>query len=400
MPTGWLVTVSYNGWDRYVKTARVYDSDPGPPTCVDTKVPADAGTEPVFWRRIGPSPPGASYDEYVCYWTQFSAVGDLPPEQGWFHGMPWLTSRPGEVRDTYLKLDTIDYGELLERHAPVLAFDWDENFYPQDPGAFAEFAEIPPTGYEASNEWVNGLYDAGGQMLAAAGSSGSPPFPSPLTLGALGSTYTFGGGSVNANVGDYLDARGSSEPEYVADALSQRGQGYEDVVYGRIVHDPVDGRLWLQYWVFYYFNSFGFLGVGVHEGDWEMVQVALSPAGVPQEMTFGAHNHGFKVGWSGALKGGLDGQQPIVHVAARSHASYPYSGESALPEFGLASDQHWGDGVWMAPPMQEITSDTRWTGWPGRWGASLSGLAPSPPNPSQQGKWDAPSAFHAAATQW
>ena len=86
--------------------------------------------------------------------------------------------------------------------------------------------------------------------------------------------------------GDYLEECGAS---YAADARAMRARkGYADIVYGHARHDG-DGRLWLQYWFFYYYNDKGLLDIGQHEGDWEMVQLRLGEDGQPDAATYGQH---------------------------------------------------------------------------------------------------------------
>ena len=92
---------------------------------------------------------------------------------------------------------------------------------------------------------------------------------------------------------------------------------------GHVARDA-DGRAWLQYWFFYYFNNKAFLGFGLHEGDWEMVQVGLDPRGRPTAMTFAQHDHGERCAWKQAEI--QDGTRPVVYVARGSQASYPRAG--------------------------------------------------------------------------
>lgn len=183
--------------------------------------------------------------------------------------------------------------------------------------------------------------------------------------------------------------------------MTQYTTGYDDMIYGRVVHDPDDGQLWLQYWFFYYFNSFDVLGVGHHEGDWEMVQVGLNGSFAAQEMTYAAHNGAYRLNWADVVKDGVGSTRPVVYVAARSHASYPEPGETGVV-WTLATDHHQGDGLEKASmPIEEIDSGIKWTHWPGRWGSSLDGSTPSPKTPIEQGdKWFNPSAFHDAADEW
>ena len=49
-------------------------------------------------------------------------------------------------------------------------------------------------------------------------------------------------------------------------------------MYGHAVSDG-DDDLWLQYWFFYFYNDYNLIGkflqAGLHEGDWEMIQIRL-----------------------------------------------------------------------------------------------------------------------------
>lgn len=171
MPTGWLVSRAPSvSWDIMHGS---YPSDQAIPSgaCGTSSGgnPLALGAGPVFWRFR----PGSedTISEYACRWSQFAAHGQTV-DDGWYYAQPWLAERTGAPRDMYLKLDTIDYDDLLEARAPVLAFDADENFYPQEVGAITDFADPPPGGYDLSSEYVNVLYDEDGEELAAAGSPG------------------------------------------------------------------------------------------------------------------------------------------------------------------------------------------------------------------------------------
>lgn len=42
------------------------------------------------------------------------------------------------------------------------------------------------------------------------------------------------------------------------------------------MRDPDSGQLWLQYWLWYIYNDYHLaFNAGLHEGDWEMVQVGM-----------------------------------------------------------------------------------------------------------------------------
>jgi hypothetical protein len=130
---------------------------------------------------------------------------------------------------------------------------------------------------------------------------------------------------------DYLNAHGGT---YVEDAARlQARPGYGDVVYGRYVEGQ-DDRVWLQYWLFYYFNDKSLAGIGLHEGDWEMVQVAIDH-GMPSAATYAQHDGAEKRDdWEQVRKAeGSDGASPLTYVALGSHASYFDPGEYRIRVF-------------------------------------------------------------------
>ena len=66
-------------------------------------------------------------------------------------------------------------------------------------------------------------------------------------------------------------------------------------VYGRAVE--ADGRLWLQYWLWYFYNDYSLaLGAGLHEGDWEMVQFRMN-GDQPDIAVYAQHSHAEKRRW-------------------------------------------------------------------------------------------------------
>ncbi len=273
---------------------------------------------------------------------------------------------------------------------PTWRFEDTENFYPQKLEAFTDNGYLNGSSvYEPTNEFVNRLVDRDeDEMLAAAGSPETGSLPPRLGANRLGANYAFGEHAASTE-DHYIDARGSDDTTYSADSSYQAGHGNGGVVYARPIRDPDDGALWLQYWTFYYYNGYSFLGIGTHEGDWEMIQVRLNGALEPNAVTFANHNGAYGCDWSDVE---ID-PGPVVYVGEGSHASYPHLGQTVLVH-GLGGwDQHSGDGAALSDyPMELLTGP--WTGWRGRWGASI-GQTGSPLNPSQQGdKWGHPSQFH------
>lgn len=145
-----------------------------------------------------------------------------------------------------------------------------------------------------------------------------PPEPYPANPGHPRSPRT-------AGETDFIDAQG----DHKTAADSFRNGPLENWTHGRVVHDS-DGRLWLQYWFFYYYNDQDILGIGDHEGNWEGVQYRLKPDLTgPDEATYSQHTdaEAERCPWSlvrkeSVVEGGVTREAPLVYVAALSQASY------------------------------------------------------------------------------
>ena len=103
--------------------------------------------------------------------------------------------------------------------------------------------------------------------------------------------------------------------------------GFADQIHGHALPAD-DGGWWLQYWFFYLFNNKAFLGFGLHEGDWEMVQLRLAADGRPRAMAFAQHQHGQRCDWGTVEK---LGERPVVYVARGSQASFATAGRHEAP---------------------------------------------------------------------
>ena len=263
--------------------------------------------------------------------------------------------------------------ELLARHTPVLKYDSQESYFADSP---AEWTDNPG----------NRLTRADGTLLATAGDG--------LSLAALGPTYGDGEAAAPDDViGD--PARAYREQ---ARALHQ-APGYANHVYGHAVADGA-GDEWLQYWFFYFYNDYNLVGnvlkAGLHEGDWETVQIRLRRE-VPDRAVFAQHDGAQARGWSQVdLVPGT--QRPIVYVARGSHASYF--------EPGTHWTGHWFDYADGKRRSPELTLDVvaeeeaafSWVRWPGSWGdTSKTGKNPldsdSPHGPAQHAQWSDPLAL-------
>ena len=63
------------------------------------------------------------------------------------------------------------------------------------------------------------------------------------------------------------------------------------------------GTLWLQYWFFYFYNDYNLaLGIGLHEGDWEMIQLRIHD-GAPDLAVYAQHRQAEKRPWAQVTQG-------------------------------------------------------------------------------------------------
>jgi hypothetical protein len=292
----------------------------------------------------------------------------------------------------HLRLDTINYDQLILRYRPVLRFDAQGNYWNASAATFAQHREnklmTDPTG---EDPWL--LFEHSGEGDLGWGLE---------TLVLDGDEYGNGaeypdGSPARASESDYIDANGDHKA--AADAF--RFGPYDNIAYSRTVHDA-SGRLWLQYWFFYYFNEQNVLGVGDHEGDWEMVQFRVNETGTADAATYAQHNDTEAEAclWSQVEKVPLNDpivgprEAPVVYVAARSQASYFIPGLHQRPTLFRPDDQANGNGEVRHPALEPIgDAFPIWPRWPGRWG---SGESPASPG-NQQKRWSTPNLFHSDA---
>ena len=276
--------------------------------------------------------------------------------------------------------------DLLERYRPVLQYDSQELYAATAVEAFVG----SPFGSGPSSPYGTTLRRTDRTEISS--TTQSPP----LTLAWLGTRAYPNGATVNE--GDFLDPFNLA---YAADARDGY-QRYGDKIYARFVPARNDGRHWLQYWFFYYYNSKQFAGLGVHEGDWEMVQFGIAQdAKAPDVATYSQHRDGEPLEWSD-LEIDLDTGAPLVFVALGSHASYAKDGDHDAP---IVDDRCDAGGKRVRPSINIIdTSAPSWVNWPGRWGSSPKKEPisfDSPVSPACQGnKWTDPDKFHKSAEKY
>ena len=379
MPTGWLVP---DPAERWIATGTFRDPQvPGPTDDASNCGTNHAahGAKLVYWR---PHPTSIGYSQYVCMWPQYEPL-DQRVNDGWYYGIPWKNDGSGAPRDTYIKLETIDYDALIARHAPVILYDSAEEFRVLSPGAMTDFYDETSLLQDDSNA----LLDSATFGIADQRHVGQPPgYLSRLSLDFLSATYadpveTNGRReATDAEAADHVRARGDASDDLYdddSDAMFGRDQ-YANRVYVRVAHGA-DSRVWVQYWLFYYFNSL----VPVHEGDWELVQVGLNEVThAPERAVYAQHGGGEWCPWTSVQK---VGDQPVVYVARHSHASYF---EPVLEGGTDVADGQGGPAPVLRTEEIRATSPS-WVSWPGKWGDSDT----SPAGPGHGGntdRWDYP----------
>jgi hypothetical protein len=140
-------------------------------------------------------------------------------------------------------------------------------------------------------------------------------------------------------------------------------------VYARVTRDA--GSTIVQFWFFYAYND---APLNDHQGDWEMIQIALDNDETPVSAEYSQHLKGQSAVWSDVEK--VNTTHPVIYVARGSHANYfrPYQGK-----LGLESDDVGADGVALPPSdlttvmLGEIAHGNHpasqdWLEFGGRWG--------------------------------
>jgi hypothetical protein len=164
-----------------------------------------------------------------------------------------------------------------------------------------------------------------------------------------------------------------------------------DRIFGRVARDH-DHRTWLQYWFWYLYNDAGLGGrFGLHEGDWECMQLRLGPDG-PDLAVYAQHDYAESRPWADVERAG---GAPIVYPARGTHASYFVRGVHQTQYWWDAAD---GEGIEVRPELIEIADPPpAWMLWPGRWGDTrprIPGLDSwSPRGPGCHRQWDDPAAL-------
>ena len=145
---------------------------------------------------------------------------------------------------------------LLDRYAPSLRYDSDENYF-ADPveGIFANWGDEAELHGESSvGAYSNRLFDkdyeggANGKLLGESRPEGEGEFRiSPTTV-----AYHYPN-TLPSDENDWLDENNN----YIEDSHRLEVAGYGNAAYGFVETDG-NGKRWLEYWYWYYYNEKGF----------------------------------------------------------------------------------------------------------------------------------------------
>ena len=201
--------------------------------------------------------------------------------------------------------------------------------------------------------------------------------------------------------GFYLDAPGSAlSPGCVYETDFERySAGRRPTVYAHIVQpDGEPDTLYLQYWLYWYFNDWN----NKHESDWEGITVKFAASSVeaalgsqPVAVGYAQHEGGELAAW-GAEKLDRVGDHPVVYSSARSHASYfssaIYLGRSAGEGFGCddtdgPSREVRPEVVLVPDRVDDPDHPLAWVDFGGRWGERQSGPFNGPTGPAMKERW-------------
>ncbi len=279
-----------------------------------------------------------------------------------------------------------DPAALLAQYRPVVQYDSLESYY-------TDWAAV------ITDHPGNALRRANGTVIAAAASD---PHGGPVPLLNL----AFLRPDVYPNGEPVLstDFIGETAGNYVTAARVMHAlPGYANKVHGRVVTEQ--GVTWLQYWFFMYYDNPGFLDLGRHEGDMEMIQIRLDAGGQPDVVSYAQHRSGLKAPWDEIE---TQGGAPVVFSARGTHASMMRSG-TLRSDRSFIPDHNDARGPRVQLDLIALSETTTpWAFWPGHWGGTKPDIeilgkvgveANSPAAMTAHPAWQDPNAFHNSCDQ-
>ncbi len=180
-------------------------------------------------------------------------------------------------------------------------------------------------------------------------------------------------------------------------------EGFVPTTYARVTFDPVNDRLALQYWFYWYFNDWN----NTHESDWEGIQLVWDKVESvedaleisPSRIGYAQHGNGEVAEWGDDKVQLEDRTHPIVYPAAGSHASF-FSNDTFLAwgerNSGFGCDVSSPPSgrtpldVVLIPAVVEPESEFAWLLYEGRWGEKQPGSFNGPRGPGFNSRWEEP----------
>jgi hypothetical protein len=276
-----------------------------------------------------------------------------------------------------------DDATLLDAYRPVMQYDSHEPY-------FADHAAV------IADRPTNCLLTGTGVLLATAHSGQG--------LLSLRGPDAYAGLVTKPASGDCLKEVGS---DHQLQAAAMHGEpDIANKIHGIVARDG-QGTRWLQYWFIMYYDDPGMLGFGTHEGDLEMIQLALGADDTPVTAVYAHHRSGYRVAYDEVDTESLDGVEvPVVFSARGSHASMLRSGSQV--EGSPVPDQNDAQGPRVRPDLVALSETaTPWVWWPGSWGGThaassifghLGIEANSPTGFTRHQAWSAPLEFAQACS--
>lgn len=297
----------------------------------------------------------------------------------------WQDNRDGDW-DIYAAVlsPAAEDSRLMELYSPSLVLHHNEDFAPEEAGVM-----LAAPGSVLLEDGIERLRSPGSLSLDSLGDYGANAF-----IDLPGKCLICGMHLPDPSFDRVI--RAQYQQPYAAVIA---GGGYEEAVYGRVVH--LGGRTVIQYWINYYFNNHPMLS---HEGDWELVEVELDGSGQPGRVSVSQHGYGKMRHWRDVEV--RDGH-PVIYVGRGSHANYFEPGSHSVEASGLPmamfideADAYKDDRVMMPRvlPLSGSAMDLpgqRWLNFRGRWG-EMNGSpdADAPSGPVWSGdRWQRPFAW-------
>jgi Vacuolar protein sorting-associated protein 62 len=291
---------------------------------------------------------------------------------------------------------------LLQRYEPVVVYPNQEHWRPIAAATFSPHTALQQYACSGSAcAWKTLVTDPSTTQIpsgscAASGTSTST-WPGCDRMNINGCDY--GGSGTTPQVQDVCYV--NSAPARALLDTSGSTTSAPSYAYGRVVHlaTPQSGvSTALQYWFLYYTNDYFNQTTAtkatlsdLHEGDWEMVEVALGTTGQPLWMAYSEHASGARRAWSSVPRYPGSPNTPMVWSAFGSHANYPAPGTYLIQRFTyggvtFTANDHTAptNATWrlgpptLRPAMQlRIAQITRsstgayspaWIGYMGAWG--------------------------------